>query len=90
MNRLRVSALSAFALFGLSAASAQAAGWHHTYYRPVCRPPVVVCSPAPCAVVTPAPVVTAAPIVCPPVVYRTYYRARVYCGPRVYYRRGCR
>jgi hypothetical protein len=83
MNRLRVFAFAAMSVVGLSAASAQA-GWNHYPYRPVCRPPVVACSPAPCAVVTPAPVV------CPTVVTPTFYRAPVYCGPRVSHWRRCR
>jgi hypothetical protein len=89
MNRLRVFALSAFALFGLSAASAQAAGWHHTYYRPVCRPPVVACAPAPCAIVAPAPVVCPPPV-CAPSYTAAYYHQARFCERPIVYLRGCR
>jgi hypothetical protein len=87
MNRLRVFALSAVALIGLSAASAQA-GWHQTYYRPVYRAPVVVCAPPPCAVVAPAPLVCLPPAYVPGF-NLAYYHQPQFCD-RPIARFGCR
>jgi hypothetical protein len=92
MNRLLVFALAGLGFVGLSVSSAQAAGWHRTYCRPVC-PPVVACS-------VPTPVVAAAPAVCTPAAcapavncypaVRVSYYNRFSCGRRVHSWHWCR
>ena len=92
MNRLLVFALAGLGFLGLSSGSAEAAGWHRTYSRPVCQPVVNGA--------VPTPVVTAGPTVCPPTPcapvvkyyggYRRSYYNRFHYGPRVHHYRWCR
>jgi hypothetical protein len=79
MKCLRLFALSAASLIGVSMTSAQASEFRH--HGVVCRPPVVACSPAPVSCPT---------VICPPVVRQTYFRPAVSCRPRFNYRHGCR
>ena len=91
MNRLFICALAGLGFLGLAGGSAQAAGWHRSYCRPVC-PPAVTCSVP--TLVTAAPAVSA-PAPCVPVVsyhrgYRRSHYSRFAYRPRVHYRRWCR
>jgi hypothetical protein len=81
MKAIRIFALSALSVIGLSVASAQAGEWHYSQYRPIpaCALPIVV-----------SPPVVARTVVCQPIVRPVYYRPAVVCGPRVSYWHGCR
>jgi hypothetical protein len=83
MFRLRTFVLTALSVTGFSVASAQAGCWIPTTCQTTCQAPVVACTPAPCAV-------TAGPVVVRPVIYPTYYRARVHCPTRIVHYRHCR